>query len=262
MKKIIAIIMILALSLTLFASCKSDETNGGGNEVDNSLPVIKVSDGVKEFKNDEGKVAYKVSYSVPEFTAENCEQHIADLLNKYVTEFYLDKAFDFAEINVKNFRAEETNPREIKVSHEIKYHSDYIASVVFTTSYSKNSNIIEARTFNLTEGTVMNIEEYFLINKPDAQAALMAQLKDNTKYTFTDTELPEEKLNNLETNFDPINFWVDGIGITFVYNKTDITPGLGATAGIFEIPVDWSTAGGIGLAFSPDYMFIRETVTQ
>ncbi|MBO5859851.1 MAG: hypothetical protein J6R20_08780 [Clostridia bacterium] len=262
MKKIIAIIMVLVLSLTLFASCKSDKVDGGSNNNDSAIPEIKVADGVKEFKNDAGKVAYKVSYSVPEFSAENCEQHVADLLNRYVTEFYLDKAFDFAEINVKNFRAEETSPREIKISHEIKYHSEYIASVVFTTSYSKNSNIIEARTFNLTEGTVYNIEEFFLQSKAETHEALMTQLKEGARYTFAETELSEDKLNNLEANFDPINFWVDGFGITFVFNKTDITPGLGATAGIFEIPVDWSVAGALGLAFSPDYMFVQETTAQ
>lgn len=260
MKKIVAVIMILALSLTMLASCKSDKPVNP----DDALPEIKVTEAVKEFKNAEGKVAYKVSYSIPEFTDKNCEQYVADFLNKYIAEFYLDKAFHFAEINVQHFRAEETAPREIKISHEIKYHSEYIASVVFTTAYSQKSKIIEARTFNLTDGSVMNIEEYFLINKPDAQAALIEQLKENARYTFAETELTDDHLKNIEEKFDPISFWIDGTGITFVYNKTDITPGIGATAGIFELPVDWSIAGAIGLATSPDYVFVQEqeTVTQ
>lgn len=260
MKKIIAVIMILVLSLTMLASCKSEKPVKPNTE--NALPEIKVTEEVKEFKNAEGKVAYKVSYSIPEFTDKNCEQHVADLLNKYIAEFYLDKAFNFAEINVQHFRPEETSPREIKITHELKYHSEYIASIVFTTAYSQNSKIVEARTFNLTEGTVISIEEYFLINKPDAQAALIEQLKEDARYSFAETELTEEHLKNVEENFDNISFYVEGTGITFVYDKTDITPGLGATAGIFEIPVDWSIAGAIGLATSPDYMFVQETVTQ
>ena len=262
MKKIVAIIMILALSLTMLASCKSDSPVKPDPE--KALPEIKVTEEVKEFKNAEGKVAYKVSYSIPEFTDKNCEQHVADLLNKYVAEFYLDKAFNFAEINVQHFRPEETSPREIKISHEIKYHSEYIASIVFTTAYSQKSKIVEARTFNLVEGTVIGIEEFFIINRSDAQAALIEQLKENARYSFTDTELSEERLKNIEEKFDRINFWVEDTGITFVYDKTDITPGVGATAGIFEITVDWSIAGTLGLAFSPDYIFVQEqeTVTQ
>ena len=262
MKKIVAVIMILALSLTMLASCKSDKP--GKANPDATLPEIKVTEEAKEFKNAEGKVAYKVSYSIPEFTAENCEQYVADFLNKYIAEFYLDKAFHFAEINVQHFRAEETAPREIKISHEIKYHSDYIVSIVFTTAYSQKSKIVEARTFNLTDGSVIGIEEYFLINKPDAQAALIEQLKETARYSFTDTELTEDHLKNIEEKFDRINFWVEDTGITFVYDKTDITPGIGATAGIFELPVDWSIAGAIGLATSPDYVFVneQETVTQ
>ncbi len=250
--------MILALSLTMLASCKSDKPVNP----DDALPEINVTEAVKEFKNAEGRVAYKVSYSIPEFTDKNCEQYVADFLNKYIAEFYLDKAFHFAEINVQHFRAEETAPREIKISHEIKYHSEYIASVVFTTAYSQKSKLVEARTFNLTDGSVMNIEEYFLINKTDAQAALIEQLKETAKYSFAETELTEDHLKNVEEKFDPISFWIDGTGITFVYNKTDITPGIGATAGIFEITIDWSIAGTLGLAFSPDYMFMQETVTQ
>lgn len=260
MKKIVAVIMILALSLTMLASCKSDKPVNS----DAALPEINVTEAAKEFKNAEGKVAYKVSYSIPEFTDKNCEQYVADLLNKYIAEFYLDKAFHFAEINVQHFRAEETAPREIKISHEIKYHSDYIVSIVFTTAYSQKSKIVEARTFNLTDGSVIGIEEYFLINKPDAQAALIEQLKETARYSFTDTELTEDHLKNIEEKFDHINFWVEDTGITFVYDKTDITPGIGATAGIFELPVDWSIAGAIGLAPSPDYVFVQEqeTVTQ
>ena len=254
MKKIVAVIMILALSLTMLASCKSDKP--GKVNPDATLPEIKVTEAVKEFKNAEGKVAYKVSYSIPEFTNKNCEQYVADFLNKYIAEFYLDKAFHFAEINVQHFRAEETAPREIKISHEIKYHSDYIVSIVFTTAYSQKSKIVEARTFNLTDGSVIGIEEYFLINKPDAQAALIEQLKETARYSFTDTELTEDHLKNIEEKFDRINFWVEDTGITF------ITPGIGATAGIFELPVDWSIAGAIGLATSPDYVFVQETVTQ
>lgn len=259
MKKIIAVILALALSLTMFASCNSDKPGGTVGNQGEPLPEIKVTDEVKEFKNAEGKVAYKVSYSIPEFTAENCEQQVADLLNKYIAEFYLDKAFDFAEINVKNFKADEKEPREIKISHEIKYQSEYIVSTVFSTAYSKNSSIVEARTFNLTNGTVLSVEEYYLINKPDAQAALIEQIKENARYGFAETELTEEHLNNIAEKFDPISFWLDGTGINFVYNKTALVPGLGATAGVYEIPVDWSTAGSIGLAPSPDYIFVQET---
>ncbi len=252
--------MILAISLVTFASCNSDKPNGGnGGNQGSPLPEIKITTDVKEFKNDAGTVAYKVSYSIPEFTAENCEQHVADLLNKYISEFYLDKAFDFAEINVKNFKAEEKSPREIKISHEIKYHSEYLVSVVFSTAYSQSSSMVEARTFNLTNGTALSIEEYYLINKSDAQAALIDQLKENARYSITETELTDEHLNRITEKFDPISFWLDGTGINFVYNKTAIIPGLGATAGVFEIPVDWSVAGSIGLAPSPDYIFVQET---
>ena len=194
MKKIIAVIMILALSLTMLASGKSDKPVKPDPE--KALPEIKVTEEVKEFKNAEGTVAYKLSYSIPEFTDKNCEQHVADLLNKYVAEFYLDKAFDFAENNVQHFRAEEKAPREIKITHELKYHSEYIASIVFTTAYSQNSKIVEARTFNLIEGTVISIEEYFLINKPDAQAALIEQLKEDARYSFAEeggTSRPSKK---------------------------------------------------------------------
>ena len=171
-------------------------------------------------------------------------------------------AFDFAEANVKNFRADEKQPREIKISHEIKYQSDYLVSIVFSTAYSKNSSIVEARTFSLTSGTPVSIEEFYLINKPDAEAALIEQLKENARYTLAETELTEEHLNNIAEKFVPISFWLDGTGINFVYNKTSIIPGLGATAGVCEIFIDWSIAGTLGLAFSPDYIYVQETVTQ
>lgn len=263
MKKIIAVILALALSLAIFSACNSDKPNGGtGTNQGSAFPEIKITDEVKEFKNAEGKVAYKVSYNVPEFTAEVCEQSVADLLNKYIAEFYVEKAFEFAESNVKNFRADEKEPREIKITHEIKYQSDYIASIVFSTAYSKNSSIIEARTFNLTDGTVLSIEQYYLAGKAETKANLIEQLKENARYTLSETETSEEHLNNIAEKFDPISFWLDGTGINFVYNKTAIIPGLGATAGVYEIFVDWSIAGTLGLAFSPDYIFVEETTAQ
>ncbi|MBR2868935.1 MAG: hypothetical protein IKB88_07750 [Clostridia bacterium] len=251
MKKITAVILALVLSLTMLAGCKPDESKAP----EKTPTSIKITESVKEFKNADGKVVYKVNYSVPELTADFCEAHVADAINRYITEFYLDTAFSFAENNVKNIRPDEKEAREINVTHEIKYFSDNVMSVVFSTAYSKSGSIVEARNFNLKDGSVISIEQYFLLAKSEVREKLIAQLQADAKTGLLDTELTEDQLKVIETKFDPYNFWFDSLTVNFLYNKTDINPGLGLTAGVYELVIDPGTAITLNINADPEYIF-------
>lgn len=256
MKKIIAVILALTLSLTVLAACKkTDAENSGAN----NLPKIKISSGTKEFKNAEGKVAYKVDYSVPELTTDICDEFSANAINNYINEFYLSHVFSFAENNVQNFRAEETEPRALSLAHEIKYQSENVLSVIFKTSYSKASTIVEARTFNLTDGSVISYEQLVTGNKTEAKEILLLSMKDDAKFSLSDKPLTDEQLSNFDSAFDPVNIYFTTASVTFVVNKSSVIKGIGAGAGVYEYSVDWNTAPSYGLVALPDELFPEET---
>lgn len=256
MKKIISVILALTLSLSLLAACKKPSEGSLG---DNSLPEIKTADEVREFKNAEGRVAYQVEYSIPDLTTDICSEFAAKFINDYINEFYLSPAFNFAEINVQNFRSEEKEPRKITLTHEIKYRTNDVLSVVFKTSYSKASSVIEARTFDLREGSVISFDR--LLNGTDSSAKenVLLCIKDDAKTGFTDAPLTDEQLAELDSAFDPVNFWFSDSGITFVFNKSSVISGLGATSGIYEYLLDWSWAYPLGLISSPEELFTEAT---
>ncbi len=256
MKKIIAAVLALTLSLSLLAACKKPSD---GPLSENGLPEIKITDEVKEFKNAEGRVAYQVEYSLPELTTDICSEFAAKFINDYISEFYLSPAFTFAEINVQNFRDEETEPRKITLTHEIKYRSNDVLSVVFKTSYSKASSVIEARTFDLREGSVISFDRLMNGTDSSAKEAVLLCIKDDAKNNFTDAPLTDEQLAKIDTVFDPVNFYFTDNGISFVFNKSSVISGLGASSGIYEYLLDWSWAYPLGLISSPEEMFTEAT---
>lgn len=267
MKKIIAAILVLTLSFTMFAACKKDEnpdaastTAAFGGE---KLPEMALNKGVKEFKNADGKVVYKVEYSVPKLTTENCSAFSAENINGLITEAYLDVAFTFAQNNVQNVRAEETEPRIITISHEIKYRSDNLLSVIFKTAYSKSGTpVIQARTFNLAEGTVLNVEELYLKSISQTKAKLLDHIKKEAKYSLTEDALTDEQLAKFETAFDPINFYITDTSLVFMFDKSSVVAGLGANAGIYEIALNWSSVSAFDLISNPEELFLKEESTQ
>lgn len=256
MKKIIAVILVLTLSLSLLAACKKPADGPSGED---GLPKIKITDEVKEFKNAEGKVAYQVEYSIPDLTTDVCSEFAAKFINNYINEFYLSPAFDFAEINVQNFRDEETEPRKITLTHEIKYRSENVLSIVFKTSYSKASTVTEARTFNLKEGSVISFDS--LLNGTDSSAkeTVLLSIKDDARNNFTDAPLTDEQVAKIDEAFDPVNFYFAENGIIFMFNKSSVISGLGATSGIYEYFLDQSWASSLGLISSPEEMFTEAT---
>lgn len=256
MKKIIAVILVLTLSLSLLAACKKPAE---GPLSENGLPKIKISDEVKEFKNAEGKVAYQVEYSLPELTTDICSEFAAKFINDYISEFYLSPAFSFAEINVQNFKDEEKEPRKITLTHEIKYRSKDVLSVVFKTSYSKSSTIIEARTFDLREGSVISFDRLLNGNSTSAKEDVILCIKDDAKTNFTDAPLTDEQIAKIDTAFDPINFYFADNGIVFMFNKSSVISGLGVSSGIYEYLLDQSWAYSLGLVSSPEEMFTEAT---
>lgn len=262
MKKIIAAILALTLIFTLFAACKKEEapedasTTAFGGE---KLPEMALNKGVKEFKNADGKVVYKVDYNVPLLTEENCSQFSAESINSLITETYLDTAFKFAEINVQNVRAEETEARLITVTHEIKYRSDNLLSIVFKTAYSKSGQpITQARTFNLADGTVLNVEDLYLKSISQTKAKLIDYIKEESKHSFAEEALTEEQLAKFDTAFDPLNYYITDTSIVFMFDKSSIVEGLGANAGIYEFTLNWSSASAFDLLANPEEIFTEE----
>lgn len=256
MKKIIAAVLALILCLSLLSACKSDELSSSGAK----LPEIKITEEIKDFKNADGKVAYQVEYSLPELTTDVCSEYASTFINNYIKEFYLDPVFAFAEANVQNFRAEETEPRKISVSHEIKYRSENVISVVFKTAYSKASSVTEARTFNLKDGSVISFDELLRGTSDTAKEDVILCIKDDAKNNFTDAPLTDEQLAKIDTAFDPVNFYFTNYGIYFMFNYGSVLEGFGASSGIYEYCLEWAWANSLGLVASPEDM-VNETTT-
>lgn len=267
MKKIIAALMVAVLTLTMFAACgkKDDEaakepsTQGYAAK----QPEFPSKAATKEFKNESGKVVYKVEYKVPELKGEKYSEATAAIFNNYVEQNFLKPAFDFAEINVKNVREDETEPRTIKISYEIKYMSDTILSVVFSTAYSSQTNMLDAKTFNLVEGTVINGEEFF---GSDIEATRKAVLEYFLPYAInlvaedpdmTGKEKEALAAEKLAAAYDPSNVYITDSYVAFVCNKSKFADGVGAGAGIHEFILDWNTANSLGALSNPEDIFAK-----
>ena len=264
MKKIIAALMVAVLTLTMFAACSKNteapaETTtqyAGPRQPD--FPNKKET---KEFKNESGKVVYQVEYSVPVLSGENYSEAAAAIFNNYIDQTLLAPVFKFAEDNVKNVRENETEPRIIKISYEIKYLSDNILSVVFSTSYSSQNSILNAKTFNLNEGTVINAEEFFGSDREATKKAVLDYFLDDATRLITKTEdMTAEQIETLAAeklaaDYDPANIYITDSYIAFVCNKSKFADGAGAGAGIHEFVLDWNTGYVLGALSNPEDLF-------
>lgn len=267
MKKIIAVLMVAVLTLTMFAACgKKDDDSAKKSSTTGYVakqPEFPSKTGTKEFKNESGKIVYKVEYKVPELKGEKYSEATAAIFNNYIEQTYIKPALDFAEINVKNVRENETEPRVIKISYEIKYLSDNILSVVFSTAYSSQSKMLDAKTFNLVEGTVINGEEFFGNDTETVRKAvleyflpqainLIAETSD-----MTDKEIKELAAEKLAKAYDPANIYIRDSYIAFVCNKAKFAEGVGAGAGVHEFILDWNTANTLGALSNPEDIFAK-----
>ena len=267
MKKIIATLMIAVLTLTMFAACGKNGDDSSAEPTTQyggvKLPEFPSKKETKEFKNESGKVVYKVEYKVPELKAEDTSEAAAAIFNNYIDVTFLQPVLAFAENNVKNVRENETEPRTIKVSYEIKYRSENILSVVFSTAYSSKNQIVSAKTFNLNEGTVINAEEFFTQDKDATKKAVLEYFLPDAKnlVVATDGMTNKEKealaAEKLSAAYDPTNFFITDSYIAFVCNKTSFADGVGAGAGIHEFIIDWNTASALEALPNPEDLFSK-----
>lgn len=257
MKKIITALLIAAFTLTMFAACDNKETENSTetttavqNEYTVSFPPT--AKGVKEFKNDAGKVVYKVEYDVPWLDNTYSEEAQVQF-NNYIQVQFLDMAYGFAESNVNNVRDNETEPRVIKISHEYIYRMDSLMSVSISTAYSSNSSVDVYRTFDLNTGFVLHAEELFTGNVEETKKALFECLlpdavnliPENPEMTAEEREaLAAEKL---AAGFESANFYVTDIEIGFVYNLSAFQEGIGAGAGTHTFVLDLNTYSYLGI---------------
>lgn len=260
MKKIIAALLVAALTLTMFAACskKAEEspsaptTQYGGEK----LPEFPVNKGVKEYKNADGEVVYKVDYNVPFIEEETYGKYSADVINKLITDDFLNETFASVEARAETEKLSANGPSDIKISHEIKYRSDNLLSVVFTTAYSSQYQIVEARTFNLKDGTALNAEQLFAKDIDGTKANLMDYFKGIYANIIKDVDLtPEQIEEKLETEFYSINFYITDSYISFIYNESDFKDGVGLGAGIYEFIGDWNSLASIGFVPNPEDIF-------
>ena len=262
MKKIIATLMVAVLTLTMFAACgvKDNKTPVAPTVAGSKAPEFPSKTETKEFKNESGKVVYKVEYKVPELSGESYSEATAAIFNNYIDQTYLQPVFSFAENNVKNVRDTETEPRTIKISYEIKYMSDNILSVVFSTAYSSQNSILDAKTFNLVEGTVINAEEFYDGDKEAAKTAVLKYFLDDALKLIDTTDMTAEKAKELAAEklaaaYDPSNIYITDSYIAFVCNKTKFADGVGAGAGIHEFILYWNSAPSINVIPNPEDIF-------
>ena len=265
MKKIIATLMVAVLTLTMFTACGKKERNPDADSttLNSGLrqPDFPSRKETKEFKNESGKVVYKVEYNVPELKGEKYSEASAAMFNNYIDQTILAPAFDFAKINVKNVRDSETEPRTIKISYEIKYLSDTMLSVVFSTAYSSQNKFLNAKTFNLIEGTVINAEEFFGADRDATRAAVLEYFLPDAMNLVKKTEdmTAEQKEDiakeKLAAAYDPANIYITDSYIAFVSNKSKFADGAGVGAGIHEFILDWNTGHVLGTIANPEEIF-------
>lgn len=260
MKKIITALLIAALTLTMFAACgnKEAETVTEASTVaqnNGSLPVVdfpSTIQGVKEFKNEAGKVVYKVEYDIPWLDSSYSEEAQVQF-NNYIQVQFLDAAYGFAESNVKNVRADEAEPRVIKISHKGIYRMDNIMSVVLSTAYSSNSTVDVYRTFDLNTGFVLHAEEFFTGNVEETKKALFEVLSaDAVNLLSVSEELSQTEKEALATEklaagFESSNFYVTDSYIAFIYNISDFKEGMSASAGTHEFIIDLNSYSYLGI---------------
>lgn len=267
MKKIIAALMVAVLTLTTFAACSKKDGDVSAETATQGYvakqPDFPSKEGTKDFSNESGKVVYQVKYKVPELSGEKYSEATAAIFNNYIEQNFLKPVFDFAEINVKNVRENETEPRKIEISYEIKYLSDNILSVVFSTAYSSQNKMLNAKTFNLVEGTVINGEEFFGNDKETVRKAVLEYfLPYATDLIVRTDDMTDEEVETLAAEklaeaYEPANIYIRDSYIAFVCNKAKFAEGVGAGAGVHEFILDWNTANTLGALSNPEDIFAK-----
>ncbi len=262
MKKIISALLIAALMLATFAACgnKPDddakETTASVNTVGIKLE-FNANSGKKEFKNTDGKVVYKVEYSVPWLDKTYSEEAQVQF-NNYVQTEFLDAAFNFAENNVKNVKPDEKDPRTIKISFEPLYKMDTVFSVKISTAYSSQSSIDVYRTFNLKNGFVLHAEEFFTQDVEETKKSIFEALAPEAASLLReDKEMSSKEkealaLEKLAAGFESASFYITDSYIAFVYNVSDFQEGMGASAGTHEFILDLTTYSYLGISNNPE----------
>lgn len=257
MKKILTALLIAALTLTMFAACGNKDT-GNSTETtataqnDNVMSFPSTVKGVKEFKNDAGKVVYKVEYEIPWLDSTYSEEAQVQF-NNYIQVQFLDMAYGFAESNVNNVRDNETEPRVIKISHKYIYRTDNIMSVAISTAYSSKSSVDVYRTFDLNTGFVLHAEELFTGNVEETKKVLFdCLLPDAVKLLPEKPEMTAEErkalaAEKLAAGFESASFYVTDIEIGFVYNLSAFQEGIGAGAGTHAFVLDLNTYSYLGI---------------
>lgn len=272
MKKIIAALLIATLTLTMFAACgnKKDEgeteTTKYGLAPSHNGEVVKPyakfdsnSTGVKEFKNADGKVVYKVEYNVP-WLDDSFSEEAKIQFNNYIQTEFLDKAFGDAERNVQNVRPTETEPRTIKISYEPIYRLDNVLSVAISTSYSSQSTISVYRTFNLNNGFVLHAEEFFTKSIEETKAGIFETLLSEAATLLPEnSEMSAEDKNalaaeKLASEFDSASFYITDSYIAFVYYISAFKDGVGHGAGTHEFILNLSTCSYLGISNDPSVL--------
>lgn len=261
MKKIITALLIAALTLTMFAACgnknteETAETTATTAQDDGIRSLAEfptTTQGVKEFKNEAGKVVYKVEYDIP-WLDDTYSEEAQVQFNNYIQVQFLDAAYGFAESNVNNVRDNETEPRVIKISHKGIYRMDNIMSVVISTAYSSSSSVDVYRTFDLNTGFVLHAEQFFTGNVEETKKALFdCLLPDAINLIPEDSEVTAEErealaAEKLAAGFESASFYITDIEIGFIYNLSAFQDGVGAGAGTHAFVLDLNTYSYLGI---------------
>lgn len=262
MKKIIIAVLIATLTLSMFAACgtkpeESAATTSAGDAASKNELEVPSKSGVEEFKNAEGKVVYKVEYTVP-WLDETYSKEAQTQFNNLIESEFLNSAFADAERNVENVRDTETEPRTIKVSFKPVYKLDNILSLVISTAHSSASSIDVYRTFNLDNGFALHVEEFFTGDVEETKQgifdALLEQalplIPENSEMTSEErSALAAEKL---VSGFNSANFYITDSYVAFVYYLSAFKDGVGKGAGTHEFVLDLNTYAYLGISNNPE----------
>lgn len=260
MKKIIIALLIATLTLSMFAACgaKPEETSTTAVETtEKNELVVPSKSGVEEFKNAEGKVAYKVEYTVP-WLDETYSKEAQTQFNNLIQSEFLNSAFDDAERNVENVRDTETEPRTIKVSFKPVYKMDNILSLVISTAHSSSSSIDVYRTFNLDNGFALHVEEFFTGDVEETKKGIFdALLEQAIPLIPEDSEMTAEERSalaaeKLAAGFNSADFYITDSYVAFVYYLSSFKDGVGNGAGTHEFVLDLNTYAYLGISNNPE----------
>lgn len=225
------------------------EQSAAQTETTAEPPVVKENKQSKKFKDENGKTVYVVEVVLPEIT-ENCEQHVADFINKVTNDIFEEACTD-AEMNVKsasNFMS--SSGSKTPWSCEIDFETTYLSSryVCFLIkekiSYFGVENTepsYETRCFNVQTGEQCTVWDFAAdpTLEEEITAFITDYMREKAPYDFHPdyAGLNQQQAAKIDEAFDINLFYITEEGMGFYFERRLVDS---AFPGVYRRVIPWA----------------------